>query len=88
MPVFTNEVDLNTHPLTKEEKTWCRKVENLFKKTPARFGVYTIGDPCITIFDKDACDEMGIEQEECNPGRAGLNLAFLASSECIQGWCG
>ena len=37
--------------LTKEEKQWLRKMQNLLDKAPARFGYYTIGDPCISIFD-------------------------------------
>jgi hypothetical protein len=86
MPYFNDYPD--TKPLTKEEKTWCRKLENILKKTPKRFGICTIGDPCLSIFDREEMEARGIEQEEGNDEIHNLNLASIKSSEGIQGWCG
>lgn len=86
MPRFNNYPD--TDPLTKEEKSWCRKVENLLKKTPERFGLATMGDPNLHVFDKYEMDRKGILQEEFSSSRNNLDLAELESSEHIQGWCG
>ena len=86
MPSFNNSPD--TAPLTKEEKAWCRKLEKLLLSTPDRFGIYTIGDPELVVFDKDECVVRGIEQEDCFPSNNNLHLAQINSSEHIQGWCG
>lgn len=86
MPAFNEFAD--TSSLTKEEKAWCRKLEKLLLSTPERFGIYTIGDCGLNIFDRDVCEERGIEQEECNPSHVNLDLASIRSSEHIQGWCG
>ena len=86
MPSFNKSPD--TKPLTNEEKTWCGKLETILKKTPKRFGIYTIGDPCLSIFDRDEMKARGIEQEEGNDEVHNLNLASIKSSEGIQGWCG
>ena len=86
MPTFNNCP--NTKPLTEKEKEWCVKMETLLKNTPKRFGLYTVGDASLGVFDKVECEKRGIEQEECEPDNAGLDLAHIDSSECIQGWCG
>ena len=42
---------------TKEEKAWIKKVEKLLLNPPSeRLGLYTIGDCCLTVYDK-AFDE-------------------------------
>ena len=86
MPIFNDSPD--TQPLTPSEKAWCRKLEKLLLSTPERFGISTIGDANLSVFDRVACEERGIEQEECNPDNANLNLAYIESKEHIQGWCG
>jgi hypothetical protein len=86
MPTFIDPE--NTTPLTPDEKKWCIALERLLLKTPKRFGIATVGDPDLTIFDRVACERLGIEQEECNPQNNGLGLAHISSSENIQGWCG
>jgi len=38
--------------LTKEEKAWIKKVEKLLLNPPSnRMGLYTIGDPELTVYD-------------------------------------
>jgi hypothetical protein len=38
--------------LTKVEKSWLRKVQNLLNKCPSdRIGFYTIGDKDLTVYD-------------------------------------
>ena len=86
MPIFNESPD--TALLTKEEKTWIRKLEKLLLSTPKRFGVFTIGDPTLHIYDKYEMQERGIEEEECNDSDVNLNLAMIDSSTHINGWCG
>ena len=78
----------DTTLLSKEEKAWVRKLEKVLLSTPKRFGIYTIGDPTLHIFDKHEMESRNIEQEECNDASANLDLASVNSSEGIQGWCG
>lgn len=87
MPIFNESPD--TESLTKEEKAWCKNLEKLLMKTPARFGISVVGDPWLLIFDSDEYEARDIEQEESLDGtNAGLILARIQSSEEIQGWCG
>ena len=37
--------------LTKEEKSWIKKVEKLLESCPERFGLYTIGDASLGVYD-------------------------------------
>jgi hypothetical protein len=38
--------------LTKEEKSWLRKVQNLLNKCPSdRIGFFTTGDNDVTVYD-------------------------------------
>jgi len=40
--------------LTAAEKAWIRKVNKLLAECPSkRLGFYTIGDPCVEIYDRD-----------------------------------
>ena len=82
------ELPTNTSSLTVEEKKWCQALERLLMKTPSRFGIATIGDPELQIFDRKACERDGIPQEEGIPMNRGYGLVSLQSSEGIQGWCG
>ena len=86
MPYFNT--GHNVEPLTKEETKWCKDLEKLLLNAPARFGLYTIGDSEINIFDREACERDGIPQEECEPGNRGYGLASIQSKHQIQGWCG
>jgi len=86
MPYFNESPD--TYDLTKDERNWCKKLENLLKKTPPRFGIATVGNAALSIFDRDECELRGIEQEEDSIGKYNLVLATIESSKHIQGWCG
>ena len=86
MPLYI--VGSEVEDLTKEEKQWCQKLEKLLLNTPPRFGIATMGDPDLSIFDKIASDQAGIPQEEFLPQNNGYGLARIVSSEHIQGWCG
>lgn len=44
--------------LTKEERDWLDKFQELMNNCPSnRFGAYTVGDPCITIYDSNIFKE-------------------------------
>ena len=86
MPIFNNTPD--TEPLSKEEKAWIRKLERVLISTPRRFGISTIGDNDLSIYDKDEMIARGIEEEECNDSANNLDLARVKCSTAIQGWCG
>lgn len=39
-------------PLTKAERDWLKRLQSVFDECPSdRLGAYTIGDPCIHIYD-------------------------------------
>jgi len=75
--------------LTKEEKSWLRRMQNLIDKCPDRFGFYTIGDPYIFVFDKDKEEQfddtvdMALEVE-----RYDANLGILNFRSAVHGVCG
>ncbi len=66
--------------LTKEEKSWMRKMQNLIDKCPPRLGFYTVGDPDIGVFDKDKEDkfdygnDMTVELERHDAYLGSLNF--------------
>lgn len=75
--------------LTKEEKQWLRKVQNLLDKAPARFGYYTIGDRSLGIFDNTK--EHLFDQDKDMVGELhehDAHLADLAFPENVHGVCG
>ena len=76
-------------PLTAEEKSWLRKMQNLANKCPPRFGLYTIGDPSISVFDKTFehlfDDERDMPQEVAE---YDAYLGFINFPTNIHGVCG
>lgn len=48
-----------SEPLTKEEKSWIRRMNTLLKACPSdRFGFFTIGDNDVMIYDASRKDEI------------------------------
>lgn len=48
--------------LTKEEKSWVKKMNTLAAKCPSdRLGFFSTGDPCVGIYDKSRVDANSIE---------------------------
>jgi hypothetical protein len=55
--------------LTKEEKSWLRKVQNLLDECPSdRIGFFTTGDKDVSVYDcsrKQEIDELELASEHC-----------------------
>lgn len=47
-------------PLSKEEKAWLKEAQDLFDRTPERFEFITIGDPDLSVIDKNFADKCEI----------------------------
>jgi len=86
MPEFHDDID--TLSLTKEEKKWCAALEKLLLSCPERFGVYTIWDCDLTIYDREEMKARGIEEGDGSSGVAKLNLAIIHSKTPMLGLCG
>jgi hypothetical protein len=60
--------DMETEPLTKEEKAWLRRLQKVLDACPSdRFQFNTIGDADITVFDGSRIDEIN-EYHDNNGG--------------------
>jgi hypothetical protein len=88
MPYFYAKNELNTHPLTKDEKAWCRKLEKILMSAPDRFELTTIGDSALSVVDKEAMDSIGVEIEESSASDNKMTLAEITSKPAISGLCG
>lgn len=48
-------------PLTKQERDWLSKLQEVLEEAPdslkGKVSAYTIGDPCITIYDSGKVNE-------------------------------
>lgn len=44
--------------MTKEERSWLRKMQNLLDKCPSHFSFNTVGDCNLTVFDNRKLDEI------------------------------
>mgnify|MGYP003441088384 CR=1 FL=1 len=78
----------SAEPLTDEEIKWCKSLEKLLMKTPKRFGLFTIGDADLGVYDQDECIDRGVDEDDLKPIKAGLGLATIHSNKQIGGWCG
>jgi hypothetical protein len=80
--------ELKTAPLSAGEKAWCKKLERLLLAAPTRFGLYTIGDCDLTVFDALEAKRIGLPIEDGLPGHAGLEFTKIKSRVNIHGLCG
>jgi hypothetical protein len=75
--------------LTREERSWLRKMQNLIDKCPPRLGFYTIGDPEIGVFDLDKESEFdGYKDLVRELGRCDAHLGSLRFPSSVHGVCG
>jgi hypothetical protein len=75
--------------LTKEEKSWMRKMQNLIDKCPPRLGFFTIGDARLGVFDRDKEHEFDdLVDMVCELDRCDANLGSLNFSSSVHGVCG
>lgn len=70
--------------LTKEEKSWLRKMQNLLDKCPAHFEFNTVGDADLTVFDNRMRDKIEAVYQDGNAGNEYCGAiedagAFIAS---------
>jgi hypothetical protein len=47
-----NVMDIVMGQLTAEEKKWLGQMQRLINKQPVRLGLYTVGDPNLSVFDR------------------------------------
>lgn len=73
-----------TKPLTRAERAWLTDLQALLNTCPSeRLGFYTIGDPCVTVFDRtqeDAIDTLldAGKRDFCSASNElGADLAHL-----------
>jgi hypothetical protein len=75
--------------LTKEEKSWMRKMQNLIDKCPPRLGFFTIGDPELGVFDRDKEGEFDESVDMVRElDRCDAHLGALNFSSNVHGVCG
>lgn len=54
---------MSAEPLTKEEKSWLKKLEKVMKSCPSdRLECYTIGDNDIMFYDKNVFNQYVIDK--------------------------
>jgi hypothetical protein len=72
--------------LTKEEKSWLRKVQNLLNQCPSeRLGFYTLGDPCLFVYDRSKDAEISKHNDSTQAGDFGHGVEeFDASFDTLK----
>lgn len=80
--------ELRTAPLSPEEKAWCQKLEKLLLATPARLGLYSIGDCELSVYDAVEVVRTELDIADCATSRAGLELGKIKSRVNIHSLAG
>lgn len=89
-------------PLTAEEKKWLKQFQSLMNRCPSRrLGAFTIGDPDLTIYDKEVFDDYRFNLESCAKNQhsadrddveihheLGTVLAHITMPFPVDGVCG
>ena len=71
------------------ERKWLRDMQKLLNACPPRFGFYTVGDPGLTVFDREK--EHLFDDTRDMPGEVTKHDADLASlnfTTNVHGVCG
>lgn len=51
--------------MTPDEKKWVKRLQKVLNECPSkRLGFYTIGDPEVTIYDRDLAEHAELEDRE------------------------
>ncbi len=67
-------------PLTKAEKLWLKKLQEVFNECPSsRLGAYTIGDPDLSIYDRSMESEIYQHMDNCKTGEFGNAVVALGA---------
>lgn len=82
------DYDLKTTPLTSDEKAWCKKLEKLLLATPARLGLYTIGDRDLHVYDAVEVERSGLDIADGATSQAGLEFDIIKSRVGIHSLAG
>lgn len=74
---------------TKAERAWMQRLQRVLLDAPEGIGLLTIGDARLTVYDRKAAQENGIEHlHDGGCDTHGLTLGSVASAVPIEGVSG
>jgi len=83
MPYYMYKDEIKVPRLTRKERGWIKRLENVLLECPERLGLVTGGDAFLSVIDEEA----GKRSELCDGAayRDGVVLATVKSGCAIQG---
>jgi hypothetical protein len=75
-------------PLSKKEEAWMKRLEKVLLSCPPRLGLSTMGDPCLSIYDRIVAEKYGLELQDGLQEQQGIYLGTVWSSVNIDGVSG
>lgn len=82
-------VEYEVEPLTKEERSWVRRLEQLLQDCPSdRLGLVTCGYRHLHVIDDKFSKEHDVDLEDGNAVRSGVALAEINCKLTVHGVSG